>query len=110
MSPLKKPTNIFTDMPVLTDMTYRPIHIGSGAYRYRYIGFADIAHIGRYSVSADTDMPTLPQMQESLNNLIILKDTAFAFSICSNSSSNVPEVSKARRLSESMVSARSQNF
>ncbi len=29
-------------------MTYRPIYIGSSAYRYRYIGFADIAHIGRY--------------------------------------------------------------
>ncbi len=27
--------------------------------RYRYIGFADIGYIGRYLISADTDMPTL---------------------------------------------------
>ncbi len=44
---------------VITDIAYRPICIGSNDYRYRYIGFADMGYIGRYFVSADTDMPTL---------------------------------------------------
>ncbi len=35
------------------------LHIGRNDYRYRYIGFADMGYIGRYFISADTDMPTL---------------------------------------------------
>ena len=44
-----------TDMPILirhnrciTDIAYQPIYIGSNAYRYRYIGFADMGYIGWY--------------------------------------------------------------
>ncbi len=46
-------------MEQITDIAYRPICIGSNDYRYRYIGFADKGYIGRYFISADTDMPTL---------------------------------------------------
>ena len=52
---------ISTDMLQLTDITYRPIISALLSYRYRYIGFADIGYIGRYLISADTDMPTLPR-------------------------------------------------
>ncbi len=46
------------------------LHIGSNAYRYRYIGFADMGCIGRYFISADADMPTLVLgSRKSLSNL-----------------------------------------
>ena len=50
---------ISTDMQQITDIAYRPICIGKNDYRYRYIGFADMSYIGRYFISADTNMPTL---------------------------------------------------
>ena len=46
-------------MGQFTDITYRPIYRHVLDNRYRYIGFADMAFIGRYWISADTDMPTL---------------------------------------------------
>ncbi len=49
-------------MEQITDIAYRPIYIGRSDYRYRYIGFADMGYIGRYFISADTDMPTLHPM------------------------------------------------
>ncbi len=41
-------------------MSYRLIY--RHQCHYRYIGFADIGHIGRYIVSVDSDMPTLACM------------------------------------------------
>ncbi len=54
----------------ITDIAYRPIYIGRNAYRYRYIGFADMGYIGRYFISADTDMPTLVPTVLSVLQLI----------------------------------------
>ena len=48
------------------DIAYRPICIGRNDYRYRYIGCADMGNIGRYFISANTDMPTLPNGRQSL--------------------------------------------
>ncbi len=58
---------ISTDMQQIPDIAYRPICIGRNDYRYRYVGFADMGYIGRYFISADTDMPTL---KNTLNSLI----------------------------------------
>ncbi len=46
-------------MEQFTDIIYRPIYRHVLDNRYRYISFADMAYIGRYFISADTDMPTL---------------------------------------------------
>ena len=57
---------ILTDMQAWTD--YRPIYRWQCYDWYRYIGFADKAFIGRYSISADTDMPTLEAVNRELTN------------------------------------------
>ncbi len=64
-------------MEQFTDITYG--HALDN--QYRYIDFADIAYIGRYSTSDDTDMPTLlPTLFSSslpiiLNGMIIIKSS-----------------------------------
>ncbi len=49
----------FDDECLDTDITYRPIYRRQCYNRYRRIGFADMAFISWYSISANTDMPTL---------------------------------------------------
>ena len=47
-------------MEQFTDIRYRPIYwLPKTTDIDNYIGFADMAYIGRYGISADTDMPTL---------------------------------------------------